>query len=139
MHKTWKLALTAIAAGSAATALAAPASAAPAKLKSCDGTVVAPPFKSDWTVGQGSAGIAGSPGWKQGYDINLQSNVGIAVAEVKGYNDQNKETWYGVPAMSPDSPHRIIAVPWGNNLAMPAVRIKAAPGQITGVTVTFNC
>jgi hypothetical protein len=146
--KTWKTAVTAVAFGCVTTAVAATAGGAaaaavpvPAKAKDCSGTVVAPPFKSDWTYAKGSAGIAGHPGYRHGYDLMLQSNVGIAQAEVKGFNtmDNNKAFWAPVPAMSPDNPHRQIVVDWGNNLAMPEVRVKAAPGQITGVTVTFKC
>ncbi|MFD9893608.1 hypothetical protein ACFWY9_30045 [Amycolatopsis sp. NPDC059027] len=124
-----------------ASTLAVPqATAAPAGQSACSGTAVAPAF-SDWVRAKGSAGIAGHPGYRQGYDLMLQSNAGVALAEVKGYDERNgnKEIWVGVPAMSPDSPHRLVAIAWGNNLAMPEIRVKPATGQLAGVTVTFKC
>ncbi|MGW7417708.1 hypothetical protein [Streptomyces sp. NPDC054863] len=119
-----------------APAGAAQAPAAAALKAGCSGLATAP-IGSDWQHGKANTSTAGHPGYMQGYDLVLQSK-GVALAEVKGFNEQNQLVWFSVPAMDPDSPHRKISVAWGNNLATPEIRVKPAFGQM-GATVTFNC
>lgn len=133
--------LLAVSPAPAASSAPAQASVAPELQQArCSGTAVAP-LGSGWVRAKANTGVAGHRGYKQGYDLMLQSNAGVAQVQVKGYDENhgNKEIWHGVPAMSPDSPHRLVQIAWGNNLAMPEIRVKPAPGQLAGVTVTFKC
>lgn len=113
-----------------AVMLAAPATANAAP---CGGTAYAPPFVTG-PVSQTLTGVAGHPGYRQGYRFSVQGNVSTPVfVEVKGYSE-NGEAWYALPVSGTGGSGE---VPWGNSLASPAVRAKSL--SINGVTVNWNC
>ncbi|MFC6879374.1 MULTISPECIES: hypothetical protein [Actinomadura] len=119
---------------SATTPAAAPVSTQ-ANNKRCAGTAVAP-AGSNWREGVANNAVLGSPRYQLVYDLTLQSS-GAAQVQVMGFNARGK-FWAGVPLMSPDSPHRVVRVAWGNNAANPRIRVKPAFAQV-GATVTFRC
>ncbi|WP_328397183.1 hypothetical protein [Nocardia sp. NBC_00416] len=103
-------------------------SPAAAQAAGCGGRAWAAPLNQFGPVADSSCSVAGHPGYEMCYNIKIEGN-GLAVVHARGYDINGNEQWYSIPTSYG-------CVPWGNSLAMPA--IKATSPNVTGVFVSFS-
>jgi hypothetical protein len=113
-----------------------PASASDVTVAGCSGAMSVPLLT--WQQQKANTGVAGYDGYKQSYEVRLTGGNTYVNVQVKGWNEQNQLTWYGLGAVTPNAPVVRGSVPWGNALATPEVKAyNTGTGAVA--TIEFSC